>query len=160
MKFEKVSYEQYSKDKDNSTLIEEWNNIKLPKRATVGSAGYDIFSPFYFELKAGETIKFPTGIKVKLDDGYFLAIFPRSSLGFKYRLQLDNSVGIIDEDFYNNVTDEGDIHIKITNDSRDGKDIKINTGDAIAQGIFLQYGLTENDNTDNIRVGGIGSTSK
>lgn len=158
--FYKVSLEQYIKDKDNDKSKEvEWKEVKLPHRATKNSAGYDFYAPFDFELKPNETIKIASGIKVQLDNDKFLAIVPRSSLGFKYRLQLDNTVGIIDSDYYNNSGNEGHIFIKITNDTNCGKILKVNKGDAIAQGIILQYFLTDDDDSNSIREGGFGSTN-
>lgn len=164
-KFEKVSFEQYKKAKENineyseEDILSEYNNIKLPRRATTGSAGYDIFSPFDFVLKAGKTIKFPTGIRVLLDNDKFLAIYPRSGLGFKYRVQLDNTVGIIDSD-YSQSDNEGQMYIKLTNDSREGKPVEIKAGEAIAQGIITQFFKTDDDSTDGIRNGGFGSTDR
>lgn len=93
-KFHKVSYEQYSKDSGGSR--EEYDNIKLPQRATNCSAGYDIYSPIDFSLRQGETILIKTGIRVALDDDKYLAILPRSGQGFKYKIQLWNSCGVID----------------------------------------------------------------
>lgn len=162
MRFEKVSYEQYANSREG---IAEWatqmeyDSIKLPKRATTGSAGYDFFSPFDFELRAGETIKIPTGIRVFLDGDKFLAIYPRSGLGFKYRMQLDNSVGIIDSDYVQS-DNEGHIFIKLTNDTHEGKTITIKTGEAVAQGIITQFFKTDGDEVDAIRNGGFGSTDK
>ena len=163
-KFEKISFEQFFKDMmdtfdmlDN-TIEEVYKNIKLPKRATTGSAGYDFYSPIDFELKPGETIKIPTGIRCLMDENWVLQIYPRSGLGFKYRLQLDNTVGIIDSD-YSNSDNEGHIFIKITNDSNEEKTVTINAGEAFAQGIFLPYGITIDDDTDGIRNGGLGSTT-
>ena len=159
-KFEKVSFEQYAKSIGGDVDIRnEYDNIKLPKRATIGSAGYDFFAPFSFKLEVGETIKIPTGIKVLLDDDKFLAIYPRSGLGFKYRIQLDNTVGIIDSD-YSQSDNEGHIFIKLTNDGKANKSININKGDAIAQGIIQQYFITEDDDTTGRRNGGFGSTDK
>ncbi len=156
-KFEKVSYEQFAKDfGENSQAIYE--NIKLPKRATKGSAGYDFFAPFDFSLKPGETIKVVTGIRARIDDSWVLNIYPRSGLGFKFRLALDNTVGIIDSDYYNS-SNEGHIMIKITNNSLEGKTIEVESGTAFAQGIFLEYGITVDDAADGIRDGGFGSTS-
>ena len=86
----------------------------MPKRATKGSAGYDFFAPETFSLNPKETIKIATGIRAKIADGWVLAIFPRSGLGFKYRLTLDNTVGIIDSDYFN-AENEGHIFIKMTN---------------------------------------------
>ena len=157
-KFEKVSYKQYLQSVEGDIdLTDEYNDIIIPKRATIGSAGYDFFSPFSFTLEPGETIKIPTGIRVLLDRDKFLAMFPRSGLGFKYRIQLDNTVGIIDSD-YSNSDNEGHIFIKITNDTHDGKRVVINKGDGIAQGIIMQYFTTDDDNTSGVRNGGFGST--
>lgn len=156
MKFEKISCEQFNKDFAD---ICDYDDIKLPHRATIGSAGYDFYSPYDFVLNAGDTIKIPTGIRVVLDDDKFLAVYPRSGLGFKYRLQLDNTVGIIDSD-YRNSDNEGHIFIKITNDSRDDKTLTIKKGQAIAQGIIQQYFVVDDDNTDGIRNGGFGSSDK
>ena len=127
-KFEKVSFEQYAKLSigDDVDIRNEYDNIKLPKRATIGSAGYDFFAPFSFKLEVGETIKIPTGIRVLLDDDKFLAIYPRSGLGFKYRVQLDNTVGIIDSD-YSQSDNEGHIFIKLTNDGKKNKSINISS---------------------------------
>ena len=142
---------------NNASGVIKREDIKLPKRATKGSAGYDFFSPIDFELQPGETIKFPTGIRCLIDEGWFLAIVPRSGLGFKYRLQLDNTIGIIDSD-YSHSNNEGHIFMKLTNDSKENKTLSIKKGTAIAQGIFLPYGITYDDNADGIRNGGFGST--
>lgn len=159
-KFEKVSFEQYSKSiGEDVNLHSEYDSIKLPKRATTGSAGYDFYAPFSFELAPGETIKIPTGIRVFLDDDKFLAIYPRSGLGFKYRMQLDNSVGIIDSDYVQS-DNEGHIFIKLTNDTHEGKTITIKAGEAVAQGIITQFFKTDNDEANAIRNGGFGSTDK
>lgn len=159
MKFEKVSYNQYmSAIGGDIDLFDEYNDIKLPKRATTGSAGYDFYTPFSFTLNAGETIKIPTGIRVLLDTDKFLAIYPRSGLGFKFRMQLDNTVGIVDSD-YSNSDNEGHIFVKITNDGKEGKPISVAKGTAFAQGIIQQYFTVENDNTNGVRNGGFGSTN-
>ena len=125
-KFEKVSYEQFYaaiKDcfsMDDSVIRDLYDGIELPTRATSGSAGYDFKSPIRFDLAPGCTIKVPTGIRVKIDSGWWLAALPRSGMGFKYRIQLDNTVGVIDEDYYGS-SNEGHIFIKITNDTRENK---------------------------------------
>lgn len=153
-KFEKVSLEEWQKE----TNIELYNEIKLPQRATKGSAGYDFYSPIDFTLNPQEAIKVPTGIRVKIEDGWFLSIFPRSSLGFKYRLRLNNTVGIIDSDYYH-ALNEGHIFIKITNESTD-KVVIIKKGEAFAQGIFIPFGITEDDDVETVRTGGMGSTNQ
>lgn len=164
-KFEKVSIEQYIKDyKDSFGGSDEeieaiYNAISLPKRATTGSAGYDFYSPIDFVLKPGETIKLPTGIRARMDEDYVLMLFPRSGLGFKYRLQLNNTVGIIDSDYYGS-DNEGHIFCKITNDSNEDKTVELKAGQGFAQGLFLPFGITEDDETVSIRNGGFGSTDK
>lgn len=163
MRFEKISFEQFSKD-----VAEQWREediqavydaIKLPKRATKGSAGYDICSPFGFRLGAGETIKMPTGIRVLLDEDKFLAIYPRSGLGFKYKLQIWNTTPIIDSD-YSGSDNEGHIWVKLYNDSPEGKELVIRQGDAFCQGIIQQFFKVEDDDVTEERNGGFGSTSK
>lgn len=165
-KFEKVSIDQFTAawkncfdEADSEKIKQIYDEISIPKRATVGSAGYDFCSTIDFDLKPNETIMIPTGIRVKIDNDWVLCLFPRSGLGFKFRLQLNNTVGIIDSDYYNS-DNEGHIFIKITNDTNAGKTISLKRGDGFVQGIFLPYGITVDDNADGIRNGGFGSTSK
>lgn len=132
--------------------------VKMPRRATKGSAGYDFFAPFSFTLKPGETIKIPTGIRVWMLEDWVLQLFPRSGLGFKFRLQLNNTVGIIDSDYYGS-SNEGHIFAKITNDSKEGKMISVAQGEGFMQGIFLQYGVAEEEDVTTVRDGGFGSTT-
>ena len=157
MKFEKIGKVQYLYDNVSDFIF--YDKIKLPKRATQMSAGYDIYSVTDFTLNPGQSIKLPTGIRVKLDSDKFLAIIPRSGLGFKYRTQLDNTIGIVDADYYNS-SNEGHIWVKITNDSKKGDVLEIKQGDAICQGIICQYFLTEDDDVTETRDGGFGSTDK
>ncbi len=155
-KFSFVSLKQFNEAFSNDAT-DIYNNLKLPKRATKSSAGYDFYSPYDFTLKPGETIKIPTGIRCQMESDYVLLILPRSSLGFKYRLSLDNTVGVIDADYYN-ALNEGHIFIKMTNNSN--KELTVKQGEGFAQGIFLQYGITIDDDTNEKRIGGFGSTSK
>lgn len=159
-KFYTVSKEQFIKDCSDFENAEAiYDSLKLPKRATVGSAGYDFYTPFDFELKPNETIKIPTGIRAKIENGWVLMICPRSGLGFKFRMQLNNTVGIIDSDYFGS-DNEGHIMVKITNASNEGKIISLKSGEAFAQGLFLPFGITEDDDATDIRNGGFGSTSK
>ncbi len=165
-RFYKVSYEQFSKDWEDSfgTTSEEemsmiYDNIMLPRRATAGSAGYDFFSPVGFSLLPGETIKIPTGIRVEMEADWVLKCYPRSGLGFKFRLQLNNTVGIIDSDYFYS-DNEGHIFSKITNDSNEGRNVEIEAGSGFMQGIFVEYGITVDDDVTDIRNGGFGSTSR
>ena len=164
-KFSKVSFEQfYNSWKDDFGGTDEeikaiYDSIPLPRRATSGSAGYDIFSPVDFTLEPNKTLKIPTGIRCKIDDGWVLKIYPRSGLGFKFRLQLNNTVGIIDSDYFYS-DNEGHIFIKITNDSNEGKTVEVKKGTGFAPGIFIEYGITFDDEVTEIRNGGLGSTTK
>lgn len=160
-KFEKVSYKEYMKShgygEDHPKIREDYENLKLPKRATKGSAGYDFYLEKDLRIEPNETVKFATGIKCRMEEGYVLEIYPRSSLGFKYRLQLDNTVGIIDSDYYNNPDNEGHIFAKLTNHSN--QVIELKAGSAYMQGIFKQFFITEDDDADGVRYSGIGSTN-
>ena len=163
-KFEKVSFDQFKIDfidkiGNAQDINGVYEDIIFPKRATVGSAGYDFFAPVDITLAPGETITVPTGIRAKINEGYVLLVFPRSGLGFKYRLQLDNTIGVIDADYYG-AKNEGHIMIKITNDTKENRTLTIPKGTGFAQGIFMPFGITVDDNASEIREGGMGSTTK
>ena len=165
-KFYKVSVEQFMKDYVNlyptETLTEigkteeVYELIKLPKRSTSGSAGYDFFAPFDIEMTPKTSLTIPTGIKCQIEDRWFLSIYARSGLGFKYGLRPMNLLPVIDTDYYNNEKNEGHIMIRLYSPSE--KPVTIEQGKAFAQGIFLPYGITVDDETDGIRNGGFGST--
>lgn len=165
-KFHKVSFQQFLKDwldcfpnTPENTIEAIYKSIELPKRATKGSAGYDFFAPINFSVAPNETIKFPTGIRVEIDDGWVLKCYPRSSLGFKFRLQLNNTVGIIDSDYFYS-DNEGHIFVKLTNASNENKTADIKAQNGFMQGIFVPFGITTDDDVDTIRNGGFGSTTK
>ena len=164
-KFHKVSFEQFQEGwtdtfgpEDKSRIQEIYDGIRLPARATKGSAGYDFFAPAAFTLKPGETVKIPTGIRAEMEEEWVLKCYPRSGLGFKYRLQLNNTVGIIDSDYFYS-DNEGHIFAKITNDTNEGKTVDIPAGTGFMQGIFVEYGITVDDQAEGIRNGGFGSTN-
>ena len=164
--FHKVSLEQFEKDWKDSVLgtpdevvRKVYEEIRMPARATRGSAGYDFYSPLEFTLEPGKTIKIPTGIRAEMEEGWVLKLYPRSGLGFKYRLQLNNTVGIIDSDYFNS-DNEGHIMAKITNDSKENKVLQLKAGDGFMQGIFVQFGITVDDEAEGVRNWGFGSTSR
>ena len=165
-KFHKVSEEQFTKDIQDcipgyteSEIHKIYEGIKLPARATKGSAGYDFHTPVAFSLGPEEEIKIPTGIRVEMEEGWVLSLYPRSGLGFKYRLQLNNTVGIIDSDYFYS-DNEGHIMARITNDSKEGKTLSLEMGVGFTQGIFLEYGITQDDDSEGVRNGGFGSTGQ
>ncbi len=164
-RFEKVSKEQFVKDwlktcgGTEADALEIYEKIQLPRRATKGSAGYDFFAPCDIILPGQKTCLVPTGIRVEMIDSYVLLLFPRSSLGFKYRMQLDNSVGVIDSDYYH-ADNEGHIFLKFTNDSKQEKTIEVKAGQGLAQGIFIPFGIVEEEEVTTMRTGGFGSTTE
>ena len=165
--FEKVSWTQFQKDYMNTfgegrtinmdDVRNIYDSIQLPIRATSGSAGYDFKSPIDFTLKPGETIKIPTGIRAKINDGWVLKIYPRSNLGFKYKMRTSNVIPIIDSDYYFS-DNEGHIFLKISNEG--DRILNVNACDKIVQGVFVPYGITYDDCANEIRNGGVGSTGK
>lgn len=159
-KFKMVSRQQFAEGwKDCfGTEDDTYDELKLPVRATRGSAGYDFFCPLDLTIKPGETVKIPTGIRAWMEEGWVLKLYPRSGLGFKYRLQMNNTVGIIDSDYYDS-ENEGHIFVKVTNDSNEGKVVELKKGDGFAQGIFVEYGITLDDEAEELRNGGFGSTT-
>ena len=154
-KFELISEEQFEKDLKE---VCKYSDLSLPTRSTKHSAGYDFKSPIEFTLNPGESKKVPTGIKASMNEDEFLAILVRSSMGFKYNIRLCNQVGIVDSDYYNNPDNEGHIFIKIQNEGKEA--ITINKGDRFAQGIFMNYLITDDDMAFGERTGGFGSTNK
>lgn len=153
--FEIISKEQLNKDFDHTIGYE----VKLPKRSTKESAGYDIFTPYDFQIAPNEEIKIPTGLKVHMQKGEVLFIFPRSGLGFKYYTRLANTIGVIDSDYINS-DNEGHIWIKIRNEG--DKCLTIKQGEAFCQAIFMPFLLVDGDNFNDgdCRNGGFGSTNK
>ena len=165
-RFHKVSEKRFLEDwKDTFGEVQEeevqkiYGDIRLPQRATSGSAGYDFFSPVDFTLQPGETVKIPTGIRVEMEPNWVLKCYPRSGLGFKFRLQMNNTVGIIDSDYFYS-DNEGHIFAKLTNDTNEERTVALKAGTGFMQGIFVEYGITFDDDVTDIRHGGLGSTTK
>lgn len=194
--FEKVTYEQFEKD-IKSEFGEKWSDeeirhfydgVKKPRRATKGSSGYDFYSPIPLTLEPWEEVKFPTGIRAVINDGWWLCCMPRSGSGFKHFLRLANTIGNIDMD-YQFSSNEGHIWAKIrmergtlgkiiaafkyvmnsvlsmwmSNPNFDEhfevKPLEINAGEAFMQSVFLPFGVTDDDEADGVRDGGLGSTA-
>lgn len=157
-RFMKVSRAQFEADWPFDAPC-PYDELILPRRGTSGSAGYDFFSPVDFTLAPGESIRIPTGMRARMDEGWVLTLYPRSGQGFKYRLQLYNTVGVIDADYFG-AENEGHIQIKLINANREGKTLRVERGKAFAQGIFLPFGITEDDAAEEARTGGFGSTDQ
>lgn len=149
--FKKVSVSELGKYNLNE------NDIVVPTRSTMFSAGYDFTSPIECVLKPREEVKIPTGIKACMNDNEVLLIVVRSSLGFKHNIRLKNQVGVIDKDYYDNPSNEGHIMVALRNESND--EVVIKKGDRIVQGIFINYLTVDDDSSNTQRTGGIGSTN-
>ena len=176
MHFEKITYNQWLTDMTkyfgglNEEKTEEISNmykdIKLPKRATKHSAGYDFFIPANLLIPMEENVVIPTGIRwvcdKEEDKDKVLSIYPRSGLGFKTGIHLMNTVGIIDADYYE-ADNEGHIMIKMCNPmglhTNPRGNIEIKIGEAFAQGIITQFYACDNEEEVTAeRTGGMGST--
>ena len=161
MRFEKVSYENFAKDsgKNGFTSCEEaYESIVIPYRGSAGSAGYDFSTPYPIHLDPDERIIVPTGIKAYMESGEVLLITVRSSVGIKDGVVFSNTLAVIDRDYADNEKNEGDIMLALWNTSN--KPVKYHAGDRIAQGMFVKFGITDDDNATGVRVGGIGSSGK
>ena len=99
-----------------------------------------------------------TGVKCKLDDNQYLEITVRSSTPLKYWLICANGQGIIDADYYQNPSNEGEIFLQLFNLLP--TDILLRKGDKIGQGIIQTYSVTEDDTVGEDRKGGFGSTNQ
>ena len=165
MRFEKVSYEAFRKDMlkykfTEETIHEAYKNIRLPKKGTEHSAGYDFYTPIKFLLKPGERMIIPTGVKVYFNETeskmWHLQLHIRSSLGTKKDIVLSNGTGIIDPDYYGNPDNEGDMLMALYNRGYNYRHFEV--GDRIMQGVFGLHGTVENDDAEGERLGGVGST--
>ena len=169
-KFRKVSFEQFRHDMidcgfnlPDAVMKEAYDAIKLPVRATAGSAGYDFFSPIPFAMSNMTVnprgITFPTGIQCELHPDFCLIMIPKSGLGIKQYSRLGNCLGLIDRDYIFS-DNEGDIFVNIRSDIPGNPPVEIKAGQAICQGVILPFGTTDDDETTEARNGGLGSTGK
>jgi dUTP pyrophosphatase len=132
--------------------------IILPQRGTKTSAGYDFATPINVNIAPHQQFTVWTDVKAYMQEGEVLILDIRSSIGINKNLMLANTIGIIDSDYYSNIKNDGNIGICLYNNSN--YTITLEAGERIAQGIFLPFLEADNGNTNNERVGGIGSTGK
>ena len=129
----------------------------LPKRATKHSIAYVFFSPEDFVVEPHSKYMLWTGVKAQFLDDEALLLNVRSSMG-KKNIMLSNTQAWIESDYYNNKNNEGEIGLFFYNYGNEKWEVK--QGDRIAQGMFIKYLTTDDDNAEGVRVGGWGSTSK
>jgi len=160
--------------------------VALPKRATKGSAGYDLSAaedtlvPSLWKiLTANEGVDsltdkkvipkenasylgstlVSTGLKVFMPDQEYLLLANRSSNPMKRQLAVPNGIGVIDSDYYNNENNEGEIFVQLVNYGLE--DVLVKKGERIAQGIFTPYKIAEQEEKDfKERSGGFGSSGQ
>lgn len=133
-------------------------DVVLPKRGTKKSAGYDFVSPRTVIIDSGAQVLIWTDVCAYMEDDEVLNLHVRSSVGIKRNLILANTTGIVDADYYANPDNFGNIGICLRNTGKEKVIIK--EGERIAQGIFTKYLVTNDDQADGERGGGIGSTGK
>ncbi len=133
------------------------NPFKLPEYETKGSAGVDLQA--YVEnpvvLKPMERALIPTGIFIEIPEGYEAQVRARSGLAIKHGISLVNGIGTIDSDY------RGEIKVILINLGE--KEFIINSGDRIAQMVFIKheqadFELTEELNDTERGAGGFGHT--
>lgn len=163
--FEKVGFDEFreayekcfpKRKRTEAQLHRYWEEIKLPKRATSGSAGYDFFTPVSFSVwnRYDDPVTVPTGIKiVGMPSNVFFMMMPKSGIGFRTGIRLSNTVGVIDSDY------EGQIMVRFEPGS---SDLDAERGDKFIQGVFMPFLVTTDDEPgDHERgTGGFGSTGK
>lgn len=132
--------------------------VKLPKRSTEKSAGYDFFSPYPFAIGIGQTVVVKTWVKARMPADVCLLLMERSSWGIKKGISIPNSVGLIDADYYGNADNDGNIMFAFTNHG--DKPLEVKAGERIGQGVFLRYLTVDDDDASGERSGGFGSTGR
>ena len=154
------------------------DDARAPRRATEGSAGYDLCAYVRsrsikcsdgqrtwtedptaresdaFDLAPGVTALVPLGFKARLPAGVEAQIRPRSGTTFKKGLAIPNAPGTIDADF----PDEWMVLVK----NPTSASIRIDHGERIAQMVLARFEIlaieTGRVEVTTDRVGGFGST--
>lgn len=132
--------------------------IKMPVRATRTSVAYDCYSPIDEVINPNETKLIFLNIKAYFndDEGMFLAT--TSGMG-KKGIILAQGIGVIESDYADNISNDGNIGFMLYNHGSTPYEIK--KGDKIGQ-IWFQKFLTVDDEIPPtaVRTGGFGSTVK
>lgn len=145
--------------KFEKVINKELEDIRLPERSTLNSAGYDFFAIEDITLPAKKLTRVMTGVKCELMPDMMLILANRSSNPSKKGLMLANGIGVVDADYHNNLDNDGEIGFEFYNMS--DEDVIIKKGEKLGQGIITNFIKTEDDYVSNpykTRVGGFGST--
>lgn len=131
----------------------------LPKRETVGSAGYDLccLTEEAITVLPNERKLIPTGIAIEIPECTVGLVYSRSGLSLKHGIHMANDVGVIDSDY------RGELKVPIHN--RSDVPYTINCCDRIAQLVVTPILTPEveevNELSETVRgEGGFGSTGK
>ncbi len=132
---------------------------QVPAYATEHAAGIDLYCKTKDDItiKPNETVKVYTGLKVEIPEGFFGAVYPRSSTGVKRQLMLANTLGVIDSDY------RGELMMFFYNYGKEEQVIK--NGDRLAQLVIQPYLRCEIEEVENLSAsqrneGGFGSTGR
>lgn len=131
--------------------------VQLPVRSTKDSAGYDFYLPCDVTIAPQETKVVFSDVKAYMQPNEVLMLFVRSSIGIKRNVVLANGTGIIDADYYSNPDNDGNIGLALFNQSN--APVELKAGERVAQGIFVPFLVADTGNTNNVRIGGTGSTN-
>jgi dUTP pyrophosphatase len=131
--------------------------IQLPARGDSRSAGYDFYCPVDVILQPGERKLVFTDVKAYMGNDEVLMLYVRSSVGVKKGVVLSNGTGVIDASYFNNESNDGNIGLPLYNTT--DKIVEFKAGERIAQGIFINYLIADNESVLNHdRNGGFGSS--
>ncbi len=147
--WKKVSEKQFAADGGV-----DYQNISLPKRATDGSAGYDLFAADLYVFAPHQQIAVASGVRCQMRRNFVMFVLPKSGLGVKYNLRLANTVGVVDSDYYG-AKNEGHLLVHLINGD---KPLTIDKGQAYAQAVFLKFYKAKEQRPKDKRLGGFGST--
>lgn len=131
-------------------------SVTLPTRGSSTAMAYDFYANDNYTVYPNEVVKVWTDVKAYMQENECLILNVRSSMGGKFMLA--NTQGWVDQDYYSNEGNDGNIGIFLKNISNEMQ--TINKGDRIGQGAFFNFLVADNGNTDAIRTGGFGSTNK
>ena len=151
-----IKFEFVKRITEKKYFMAEGSPYRLPERSTKNAAGYDFYNPEEVEINPGEIVYVKTGVKAKFPEEVALLLLNRSSNPKKKGLELANGIGLVDADYYDNPDNEGEIAFAFKN-TRDCV-VVIEEGEKLGQGMFVPFFITNDDNTENERTGGFGST--
>lgn len=152
MKANPDEYEISEEERKHLSVAYGDEDYWLPRRETPGSAGYDIRSIEDTIVMPNDLAILGTGLTTYMPLNEELDIRSRSGLSAKYRVMVINSPGTIDSDYYGK-------HVMVMLYNLGSEPLIVKKGDRIAQGVFHEYLIVENDNPKKKeRVGGLGST--